>query len=168
MGQGSHHAAWKDYIDHHIVSEHARRTIGNFLAAAECSPEDVEADENDGQPAARAEVDVSWVDVAAIDRLTAGEGFQYSKRSAETVRDIVEQWTTPGSAEHPVLPRHTCLGMTDPGQAPAAITHDASSNKTSKNTRPQVEFCYKAFRSDLAQSWLNALGLPGGGPVPSP
>ena len=121
-------------------SQHARRTIANFLAAAECSPEDVEADETDAQQAARAEVDVSWIDVATIDRLTAGEGFQYSKRSAETVRDIVEQWTTTGSAQHPVQPRHTCLGMPDPGPAPAASTHDASSNKNSKKTPPQVQF----------------------------
>ena len=42
MGCRSHHTAWKDYIRHHIVSANAARTISNFLAAAECSPDDVE------------------------------------------------------------------------------------------------------------------------------
>ena len=41
----SHAAAWKDYVESHVVSEHAARTIRNFVAAAECGADaaDVEA-----------------------------------------------------------------------------------------------------------------------------
>ena len=64
---------WRDYATQHAVSEHAARTIRNFLAAAECTPdeEDLEQDKKEKQCA---EVDTTWVDVATVRRLSEGGG----------------------------------------------------------------------------------------------
>ena len=96
LGRRCHAAAWHDYIEHHIVSANAKRTIQNFLAAAECSPEEAEAS-LDTTKLAHVDVDTSWVDLNTVQRLTAGHGFQYSKRSEPTVQNLVQQWT-PDSA----------------------------------------------------------------------
>ena len=59
-------SAWKDYIRHHIVSANAARTISNFLAAAECSPDDVEETHVDAGTKPDREVDTSWVDMTTV------------------------------------------------------------------------------------------------------
>ena len=72
LAQSSHHAAWTRYIRQHIVSVHAARTITNFLAAAECSPEDVDAEGDDAVKLPQAEVDTSCVDFSTDDIAMAG------------------------------------------------------------------------------------------------
>ena len=69
VGYRSHHTAWKDYIRHHIVSANAARTISNFLAAAECSPDDVEETHVEAGTKPDREVDTSWVDMTTVQRL---------------------------------------------------------------------------------------------------
>ena len=90
-GPRSHHLAWKAYIQQHVVSEHAARTIRNFLAATECDPEEADLAETLAKPINH-EVDTSWVTTDTIAKLVRGEGFEYSKRSGPAVRRIVQEW----------------------------------------------------------------------------
>ena len=90
-GPRSHHLAWTAYIQHHVVSKHAARTIRNFLSATECDPEEVDLAETPAQPTDH-EVDTTWVTSDTIDKLVRGVGFEYSKRSGPAVRRIVEEW----------------------------------------------------------------------------
>ena len=76
---------------------HAKRLINNFLAAADCTPEEPEDNLECAATLPRHDVDTSWVDLPTVQRLTAGHGFQYSKRSEPTVQNLVQQWT-PDSA----------------------------------------------------------------------
>ena len=73
-GPRSHHLAWKAYIQQHVVSEHAARTIRNFLAATECDPEEADLAETLAKPINH-EVDTSWVTTDTIAKLVRGEGF---------------------------------------------------------------------------------------------
>ncbi|CAL1160877.1 unnamed protein product [Cladocopium goreaui] len=90
-GPRSHHLAWRTYIQQHVVSEHAARTIRNFLSATECDPEEVDLAETPAQPTDH-EVDTTWVTSDTINKLVRGVGFEYSKRSGPAVRRIVEEW----------------------------------------------------------------------------
>ena len=145
------HTAWKDHIRHHIVSANAARTIANFLAAAECSPDDVEEATVDEARKPDREVDTSWVDMTTVQRLTAGEGFQYSKRSAQTVQSLVHDWTTPQTSTSNQGPRQFSTGLPDPGLAPA--TGAAGTDPFAQQTHPPrpVATNYGTFRLDAAR-----------------
>ncbi|CAL1151362.1 unnamed protein product, partial [Cladocopium goreaui] len=168
VGCRSHHTAWKDYIRHHIVSANAARTISNFLAAAECSPDDVEEATVDEARKPDREVDTSWVDMTTVQRLTAGERFQYSKRSAQTVQSLVHDWTTPQTSTSNQGPRQFSTGLPDPGPAPA--TGAAGTDPFAQQTQPPrpVATNYGTFRLDAARTWLQALNRPGMTPAPNP
>ena len=138
VGCRSHHSAWNDYIRHHIVSANAARTISNFLAAAECSPDDVEEARVEAGTKPDREVDTSWVDMTTVQRLTTGEGFQYSKRSAQTVQSLVHDWTTPQtSTSNPraaaVLDRHARPPALH--QQPGQLAQIPSPNKRNRHAR---------------------------------
>ena len=167
VGHRSHHSAWNDYIRHHIVSANAARTISNFLAAAECSPDDVEEAHVQAGTKPDREVDTSWVDMTTVQRLTAGEGFQYSKRSAQTVQSLVHDWTTPQTSTNNQGTRQFSTGLPDPGPAPA--TGAAGTNPFAQQTQPPrpVAMNYGTFRLDTARTWLQALNLPGLTPAPN-
>ena len=166
IGRRCHAAAWQDYIKHHIVSEHAKRTIRNFLAAAECSPEDVTEEDVDATKVPRQDVDTSLVDVTTVQRLTAGEGFQYSKRSAQTVQNIVQQWTPQTVTNTSSRPVTVCAGIPDPG-APVPAPDDHTKPKQGQDPPQPVDISYAGFRPELARSWLNSLQFSGSPPVPS-
>ncbi|CAK9060177.1 unnamed protein product, partial [Durusdinium trenchii] len=72
LGQRCHAAAWGDYIRNHIVSTHAKRLINNFLAAADCTPEEPEDNLECTAALPGHDVDISWVDLTTVQRLTAG------------------------------------------------------------------------------------------------
>ena len=152
LGRRCHAAAWRDYIEHHIVSANARRTIQNFLAAAECSPEEAEAS-LDTTKLAHVDVDTSWVDLTTVQRLTAGHGFRYSKRSEPTVQNIVQQWTPDNAGLNPIQVRNKCVGIPDPGQAPTVPTTQNRPN--SNKPPPNVDVSYAHFSAHTARSWLH-------------
>ena len=160
VGHRSHHSAWNDYIRHHIVSANAARTISNFLAAAECSPDDVEEAHVEAGTKPDREVDTSWVDMTTVQRLTTGEGFQYSKRSAQTVESLVHDWTTPQTSTNSQGTRQFSTGLPDPGPAPA--TGAAGTDPFAQQTQPPrpVATNYGTFRLDAARTWLQALNQP--------
>ena len=62
--------AWRDYRTEHVVSQHAARTIRNFLAiqVAESAEADVEEDE-DAKRAPWEHVDTSWVSLPEITKI---------------------------------------------------------------------------------------------------
>ena len=62
--------AWRDYRTGHVVSQHAARTIRNFLATqlAEPAEADVEEDE-DAKRAPWEHVDTSWVSLQEIRKI---------------------------------------------------------------------------------------------------
>ena len=94
-----------------MVSRHAAKTIHFFLAAADCSPEEVDAVEGRCERDA-ADVDTTWVDLATVHKLTEGVGFEYSKRSGPAVRQILSEWQTKQTDEE----LHGCqssVGMDD-------------------------------------------------------
>ena len=91
----SHAAAWKDYVESHVVSEHAGRTIRNFLAAAECGADEDEAERH------CAEVDTTWVDVSTVHRVCEGGSFQYSARTALRTLPDVRAYQIPASLQPP-------------------------------------------------------------------
>ena len=167
VGHRSHHSAWNDYIRHHIVSANAARTISNFLAAAECSPDDVEEATVEEAKKPDREVDTSWVDMTTVQRLTAGEGFQYSKRSAQTVQSLVHDWTTSQTSSSNQGPRQFSTGLPDPGPAPA--TGAAGTDPFAQQTQPPrpVATNYGTFQLTAARTWLRALNMPGTTPAPN-
>ena len=170
VGHRSHNAAWKDYIiyiSQHIVSANAARTISNFLAATECSPDDVEEAHVEAGTKPDREVDTSWVDMTTVQRLTAGEGFQYSKRSAQTAQSLVHDWTTPQTSTNHQGTQQFSTGLPDPGPAPA--TGAAGTDPFAQQTQPPrpVAMNYGTFRLDAARTWLQALNQPGLTPAPN-
>ena len=71
IGVGRNFAtAWRDYRTEHVVSQHAARTIRNFLATqlAESAEADVEEDE-DAKRAPWEHVDTSWVSLQEIRKI---------------------------------------------------------------------------------------------------
>ena len=82
-------------MTNHVVSLHAAKIIRNFLSACECAPDE----ETPQQPADKledpAEISTAWVDVSLVQRLTIGDGFNYPKRSAATVHNLVDEWGSP-------------------------------------------------------------------------
>ena len=100
-GRCCHALAWWDYLQ---VSKNAKRLITNFLAAAECTPDEADDTQQDSTAVPNQEVDTGWVDTSTVQRLTAGQGFQFSKRSAQTVESIVQQWEP-----HFAQPDNFCL-----------------------------------------------------------
>ena len=155
------------YISQHIVSANAASTISNFLAAIECSPDDVEEAHVEAGTKPDREVETSWVDMTTVQRLTAGEGFQYSKRSAQTVQSLVHDWTTPQTSTSNQGPRQFSTGLPDPGPAPA--TGAAGTDPFAQQTQPPrpVAMNYGTFRLDTARTWLQALNQPGLTPAPN-
>ena len=113
-------------------------------------------------------LNTSWVDMTTVQRLTAGEGFQYSKRSAQTVQSLVHDWTTPQTSTSNQGPRQFSTGLPDPGPAPA--TGAAGTDPFAQQTQPPrpVATNYGTFRLDAARTWLQALNLPGVTPAPNP
>ena len=155
----SHSAAWRDYATQHAVSEHAARTIRNFLAAAECTPdeEDLEQDKKEKQCA---EVDTTWVDVATVRRLSEGGGFQYSSRTAPAVRNIVQQWRTNADAEQ-VADLARCAGVPDPKEALGAGAGDAPQERPGEaRAQPAVACVYGKLSAQAAALWLRNLHDP--------
>ncbi|CAK9031745.1 unnamed protein product [Durusdinium trenchii] len=147
----SHRTAWQDYLRHHVVSEHAARTIRNFLAAAECSPEDADPLDPASLPE-RAPVDTTWVDAATVDRLTQGVGFEYSKRSGPAVRHILEQWR----------PDSDSMGQT--WTVPASLdelspspTEPAAQGAADPKKPDPVRWTYGALTPDSSAAWLQGL-----------
>eukprot|EP00435_Cladocopium_sp_Y103_P054372 s3057_g17.t1 len=92
-GTRSHRAAWQEYITKHVVSQHAAHTIQNFLAAAECSPEEVDAIEPKSaasKDGCRHQLDKSF----NLTQINGSAGFEYSKRCGPAVQQILQQWKT--------------------------------------------------------------------------
>ena len=164
-GRRCHAAAWRDYISKHIVSRPAKRAIRNFLAAVRCTPD--EADEPDAADAdlPRPDVDTSWVDASTVRRLTVGEGFQYSKRSKQTVQSIVEHWNPSDSHTVGDQPLQRCAGIPDPGPPPS-VPPDHKHGRSGPQPL-HVDVHYTGFDSDVAQSWLRGLHTSTTNPVPS-
>ena len=147
----SHQAAWQDYIQNHVVSNHAARTIQHFLAAAECSPEEADPMEAAHLPE-RAEVDTTWVDVATVDKLTQGVGFEYSKRSGPAVRQILEQWL-------PEPPPASQQWLVSPGLdelSPAVVEGTAHRAAQPLHADP-VQWTYGTLTAQNAAAWLEHL-----------
>jgi hypothetical protein len=109
--------AWRDYRTGHVVSQHAARTIRNFLATqlAESAEADVEEDE-DAKRAPWEHVDTSWVSLqeireilgknVALPRKPAGKQQAWEHRVASHNKDIYGWWaphatdrSVPGGAD---------------------------------------------------------------------
>ena len=167
VGRRCHALAWRDYLKYHVVSDHAKRVILNFLAAAECTPDEPDETHPEGAPVPSQDVDTSWIDASTIHRLTAGDGFQFSKRSAQTVENIVQRWDPQQTTEpQTAQPRSVCAGMPDPGLAPNV---NPNLNKLDPNNKPppHVDISYASFDSDAAQAWLHQLQQTTDMPVPN-
>ena len=161
-GARNHQTSWREYIHSHIVSHHAKRTIQNFLAAAECSPEEtdpVEAPVDHPHP----EVDTSWVDVATVQKLTQGIGFEYSKRSNPAVQQILATWGTQ-------TPAQQIAWKVSPGipELPPSDSAEAARRAAAAERPPAVRWIYGNLNETAAADWLRSLQQAETGPVPTP
>ena len=155
-GPRSHHLAWRAYIQQHVVSEHAARTIRNFLSATECDPEEVDLAETPAQPTDH-EVDTTWVTSDTIDKLVRGVGFEYSKRSGPAVRRIVEAWEA--------TPQVDTLNSWFVSTGIGDIKLDHSQSKRQQPTPlPETEplsWTYGKLTPESATAWLQRLAEQG-------
>ena len=155
-GPRSHHLAWRAYIQHHVVSEHAARTIRNFLAATECDPEEVDLAETPAKPTDH-EVDTTWVTSDTIDKLVRGVGFEYSKRSGPAVRRIVEEWESNPQVDT-INTWFVNTGITD-------IKLDRSQSKPQQPTplreNEPLSWTYGKLTPESATAWLLRLAEQG-------
>ena len=155
-GPRSHHLAWRAYIQHHVVSEHAARTIRNFLSATECDPEEVDLAETPAKPTDH-EVDTTWVTPDTIDKLVRGVGFEYSKRSGPAVRRIVEEWESNPQVDT-ANTWYVNTGITD-------IKLDRSQSKTQQPTplseTEPLRWTYGKLTPEAATAWLQRLAEQG-------
>ena len=155
-GPRSHHLAWRAYIQHHVVSEHAARTIRNFLAATECDPEEVDLAETPAKPTDH-EVDTTWVTSDTIDKLVRGVGFEYSKRSGPAVRRIVEEWESNPQVDT-INTWFVNTGITD-------IKLDHSQSKRQQPTplpeNEPLSWTYGKLTPESATAWLQRLAEQG-------
>ena len=155
-GPRSHHLAWRAYIQQHVVSEHAARTIRNFLSATECDPEEVDLAETPAQPTDH-EVDTTWVTSDTIDKLVRGVGFEYSKRSGPAVRRIVEEWEA--------TPQVDAINSWFVSTGIADIKLDHSQSKRQQPTPlPETEplsWTYGKLTPESATAWLQRLAEQG-------
>ena len=159
-GPRSHHLAWRAYIQHHVVSEHAARTIRNFLAATECDPEEVDLAETPAKPTDH-EVDTTWVTSDTIDKLVRGVGFEYSKRSGPAVRRIVEEWESNPQVDT-INTWFVNTGIPD-------IKLDRSQSKTQQPTplreNEPLSWTYGKLTPESATAWLKRLAEQGSAAV---
>ena len=155
-GPRSHHVAWRAYIQHHVVSEHAARTIRNFLSATECDPEEVDLAETPAKPTDH-EVDTTWVTSDTIDKLVRGVGFEYSKRSGPAVRRIVEEWEA--------TPQVDAINSWFVNTGIPGIKLDHSQSKRQQPTPlPETEplsWTYHNLTPEFATAWLQRLAEQG-------
>ena len=151
-GQRSHHVAWTEYVANHIVSEHAARTIRNFIAATECDPEEADAIE---PPSNRdkLEVDTSWVSNETIHRLITGVGFEYSKRSSAAVQEIIEEWKLDSDeCTAPLKPVNTGVPNIKPDHS-QSIAHA----HTQSPPEQFLTWTYGNLTAEIAEAWLTNL-----------
>ena len=155
-GPRSHHLAWRAYIQQYVVSEHAARTIRNFLSATECDPEEVDLAETPAQPTDH-EVDTTWVTSDTIDKLVRGVGFESSKRSGPAVRRIVEEWEA--------TPQVDAINSWFVSTGIADIKLDHSQSKRQQPTPlPETEplsWTYGKLTPESATVWLQRLAEQG-------
>ena len=161
-GARNHQTSWREYIHSHIVSHHAKRTIQKFLAAAECSPEETdpaEAPVDHPHP----EVDTSWADVAMVQKLTQGIGFEYSKRSNPAAQQILATWGTQ-------TPAQQIAWKVSPGipELPPSDTAEAARRAAAAERPPAVRWIYGTLNETAAADWLRSLQQAETGPVPTP
>ena len=161
-GQRSHHVAWTEYVANHIVSEHAARTIRNFIAATECDPEEADAIE---PPSNRdkVEVDTSWVSNETIHRLITGVGFEYSKRSSAAVHEIIEEWK---------IDSEDCTASLKPVNTGVPnIKPDHSQSIAHAHTQSPPEqfltWTYGNLTAEAAEAWLTNLQSSNGNCPPT-
>ncbi|CAL1144306.1 unnamed protein product, partial [Cladocopium goreaui] len=155
-GPRSHHLAWTAYIQHHVVSKHAARTIRNFLSATECDPEEVDLAETPAKPTDH-EVDTTWVTSDTIDKLVRGVGFEYSKRSGPAVRRIVEEWESNPQVDT-INTWFVNTGITD-------VKLDPSQSKAHQPTplreNEPLSWTYGKLTPESATAWLQRLAEQG-------
>ena len=150
----SHLVTWKEYIQAHIVSQHAKITIQNFLAAAECSPE--ETDPMEPVPEFKQkDVDTSWVDVNTLHKLTQGVGFEYSKRSGPAVQQILETWKPVTSNPDQALGAK--VGRPEVVLEATPSTTQRPQPTPNPNT---VQWTYGNLNAQTAAAWLERLQDP--------
>ena len=161
-GQRSHHVAWTEYVANHVVSEHAARTIRNFIAATECDPEEADAIE---PPSNRdkVEVDTSWVSNETIHRLITGVGFEYSKRSSAAVHEIIEEWK---------IDSEDCAASLKPVNTGVPnIKPDHSQSIAHAHTQSPPEqfltWTYGNLTAEAAEAWLTNLQSSNGNCPPT-
>ncbi|CAK9022430.1 unnamed protein product [Durusdinium trenchii] len=161
-GQRSHHVAWTEYVANHIVSEHAARTIRNFIAATECDPEEADAIE---PPSNRdkVEVDTSWVSNETIHRLITGVGFEYSKRSSAAVHEIIEEWKIDSEdCTASLKPVNTGVPNIKPDHS-----HSIAHAHTQSPREQFLTWTYGNLTAEAAEAWLTNLQSSNGNCPPT-
>lgn len=150
-GIRGHYAAWKEYLHKHIASEHAKNMIQNFLAAAECTPEETDPVDQPFKHE-RSDVDTSWIDVNTIEKLTQGVGFEYSKRSGPAVQQILQTW----NLDRPATDQTWTLPDSRPEVPPSQ--QDTTPNVPKDIKKPEnLKWTYGTLTDQKASEWLQSL-----------
>lgn len=133
-----------------------------FLAAADCSPEEVDAVEGRCERDA-ADVDTTWVDLATVHKLTEGVGFEYSKRSGPAVRQILSKWQTKQTDEE----LHGCQSSVGMDDLDEHCQPQVGQRVAQPNPMEPVQWTYGNLTQENVGTWLQQLrdGVDGRSPT---
>ena len=179
-------SAWQDYRSGHVVSEHAARTIRNFLATQ--LTESAEADAAEEEDAKRVpweQVDTSWVSLQEIRHIIGenvalqslstpdtpvGKRNSWEHRVARQNADIDKWWAPPAmpSSATGSASASSTMKLNTEGSVPADLTSlpqasksTSASSKDVRDVQARAAMLYRSCSSTAADEWLLSLTTAG-------